>query len=217
MVNVQFITAFICGTLLKSIMPPKALFKTEHIFLYLQVSLVPSLPSALLITLQSKELSVEQGEWRTMSHCLVSGPLLSDGKQLIAEAIEPEPFRKWMSKMMMLYTSEDALVYLEGQFLVLGLPIVKSPALEKATTFLLCWVSALLLHSVSSAAAYSVQADYAWSCGAQLSGQGYSQRYKPWTQVLRLQVKSHLYHSLLAPSTCTDMFRDSVPFSMKRV
>ena len=119
--------------------------------------------------------------------------------------------------MMMLYTSEDALVYLAGQFLVLALPIVKSPALEKATTFPLYWVSALLLHSVTSAAAYLVQVDYAWSCGAQLSRRGYSQRCKPWTQVLRLQVKSHLYHSLLVPSTGIDMFRDSVPFSMKWV
>lgn len=73
--------------------------------------------------------------------------------------------------MVMLYTLEDALVRLAGQFLVLGLPIVTSPASEKATTFPLCWVSAFLLPSVTSAAAYSVQVDYAWSWGQSSVGE----------------------------------------------
>ena len=62
-----------------------------------------------------------------------------------------------MSKTMMLCTSEDALVYLDGAFLGLSLPVVIPPALEKVATVLLCWPSVLLLHSITSSGAYSVQ------------------------------------------------------------
>lgn len=92
-----------------------------------------------------------------MSRCLISGPLLNDGKQLIAEAIELEPFRRWMAKTMMLCTSEDALVCIDGSFLGLALPVVIPPALEKVATVLLCWPSVLLRHSITSSGAYSVE------------------------------------------------------------
>lgn len=200
MVNMQFITAFICGTFLRSIMLPKALFKQNISFcIYKSLSYPPHpqhywSPCGAKSSLWSKE-----SREPCPTVLFLSSPLLSDGTQLIAEATENEPFRRWMSKMVMLYTLEDALVCLAGQFLVLGLPIVTSPASEKATTFPLCWVSAFLLPSVTSAAAYSVQVDYPWSWGAELSRWEYSQRCKPWAQVLRLQVKSLLYHSLFPP------------------